>query len=453
MCGIFGVANHPEASIITRLGLSSLQHRGEESAGIMTLRDGKCEIHKGMGLVSEVFARMPSEWWKNPQEMAIGHVRYSTHGKSSLVNAQPLMVEFDKWQLGVAHNGNLSDAIPQRRNLKSDGAIFQGDLDTELILHIAAKCHRSGESPWQAFENALTQVEGAYSLLALCEDGMVVARDPFGFRPLSMGRLHGAYIFSSETCAIDIVGGTYERDVAPGEMIPISRSGKLTSRIFAQAKKKAHCIFELIYFARPDSIIFGESVYRVRKRLGERLATEHPCNADIVVPVPDSGVYAALGYSSKSKIPFDMGIMRNHYVGRTFIKPSPEDRKTTVNIKLNPIKEAVAEKDICLVEDSIVRGNTSKERVKTLRKCNAGKVHMRISCPPHKNPCFFGIDFPSSDELIANKSTKNEIADIVGADSLEYLSIDGMLSCVENNKAYDFCHACFSSDYPVVPKH
>jgi amidophosphoribosyltransferase len=453
MCGIFGIANHPDAFALTKRGLFSLQHRGQESAGIMVLNEGKCRLHKGMGLISEVFSNFPEDLGKRGQgTTAIGHVRYSTSGKSNLANAQPFMVEFDKWQLGLAHNGTISNAGPKRRTLKRDGAIFQGDLDTELILHIAARIHQPGEKPWAAIEKALLQVEGALSLLALCEDGMIVARDPMGFRPLSMGMVDDAYVFSSETCALDMIGAVFIRDVLPGEIIHISSSGEMSSHIFAESKRKAHCIFELIYFARPDSVMFGESVYQMRKKFGEKLAEEHPSEADIVVPVPDSGTYAAIGYSKESKIPFEFGIMRNHYIGRTFIKPSPEDRKTAVNIKLNPIREAIKNKSVCLVEDSIVRGNTSRERVKTLRKCECAKVDMRISCPPHTKPCFFGIDFPSAEELIANNHSVEEIRRMIDADSLCYLSLDGMLSCAEANKADDFCHACFSGQYPVEPQ-
>ncbi len=451
-CGIFGIANHPDAAALTRLGLFALQHRGQESAGIMVLRQGKCEIQKGMGLVSDVFDRLPKDWWRKPQEMAIGHVRYSTYGGSNIANAQPFAVEFDKWRLGLAHNGTLSDAAHWRNHLKRGGALFQGDLDTEIILHIAAHHHKAGELPWDALEYAFKNVEGAFSIIGLCEDGMIAARDPFGFRPLCMGRLDGAVVFASETSALDIVGAKYERDIEPGEMVHVALDGKIQSRIFAYSKRTAHCIFELVYFARPDSYVFKESVYEVRKNFGRQLAKECPVEADVVVPVPDSGMYAALGFSEASDIPFDLGIMRNHYVGRTFIKPSPADRKTAVNMKLNPIREAIEGKRVCLVEDSIVRGNTSKERVRTLRENGAKEVHMRISCPPHVQPCYFGIDFPSADELIAHKSSITEIAKIIDADSLSYLSLEGMLSCVRKTKPGNYCHACFSGDYPVKPK-
>ncbi|HCE46085.1 MAG TPA: amidophosphoribosyltransferase [Lentisphaeria bacterium] len=451
-CGIFGVANHPNAAALTRLGLFALQHRGQESAGIMVLRQGKCELQKGMGLVADVFDRLPREWWKQPQQMAIGHVRYSTYGGSNVANAQPFVVEFDKWRLGLAHNGTLSDAAHWRNHLKRGGSLFQGDLDTEIILHIAAHHHKAGDLPWDALEYALKNIEGAYSIVGLCEDGMIAARDPFGFRPLCMGKLDDTVIFASETSALDIVGAKYVRDIEPGEIVHVSNDGNIRSKFFAFSKKRAHCIFELVYFSRPDSRVFTESVYEIRKNFGRQLAKECPVKADIVVPVPDSGMYAALGYSEASGIPFDLGIMRNHYVGRTFIKPSPEDRKTAVNMKLNPIREAIDGKSVCLVEDSIVRGNTSKERVRTLRENGAKEVHMRISCPPHIQPCYFGIDFPSADELIANNSTVAEIAKIIDADTLEYLSLDGMLSCVRKTKSADYCHACFSGDYPVKPK-
>ena len=451
-CGIFGIANHPDAAAITRLGLFALQHRGQESAGIYLLRGGRCELQKGMGLVSEVFDRLPKEWWKTPQEMAIGHVRYSTAGGSNVMNAQPFVVEFDKWRLGLAHNGTISNAANWRTHLKRGGAIFQGDLDTEVILHIAAHHHKVGDTPWEAVEYGLKNVEGAFSLLGLCEDGMMAARDPFGFRPLAIGKLGDSIVFASETCAFDMMGAKYVRDVEPGEMILVSRDGKMESRSFAYSKRRAHCIFEHIYFSRPDSMVFEESVYAMRKRFGRKLAEEHPVKADVVIPVPDSGMYAALGYAEASGIPFDLGIMRNHYVGRTFIKPTAADRKAAVNMKLNPIREAIEGKRVCLVEDSIVRGNTSKERVRTLREIGAKEVHMRISCPPHIQPCYYGIDFPSSDELIASRHSVDEIAKIIDADSLSYLSLNGMLSCVKRTCPKDYCHACFSGKYPVKPR-
>ncbi len=452
-CGIFGIANHPNAAVMTRFGLFALQHRGQESAGIMLLRQGKCECQKGMGLVSDVFDRLPKEWWRSPQEMAIGHVRYSTYGGSNVANAQPFAVEFDKWRLGLAHNGTLSNAAHWRNHLKRGGAIFQSEIDTEIILHIAAHHHKAGDTPWEALEYAMKNVEGAYSLLGLCEDGMMAARDPFGFRPLCIGKLGTSTVFASETAAFDIIGAKYEREVEPGEMVIVHSDGKMESRMFAYSKRRAHCIFELIYFSRPDSNVFTESVYEMRKRFGRKLAEECPVKADVVIPVPDSGMYAALGFSEASGIPFDLGIMRNHYVGRTFIKPSPDDRKTAVNMKLNPIREAIKGKKVCLVEDSIVRGNTSKERVRTLRENGAKEVHMRISCPPHIQPCYFGIDFPSADELIAHKCSTAEIAKIIDADSLAYLTLEGMLSCVSKTKPGDYCHACFSGDYPVRPKN
>jgi amidophosphoribosyltransferase len=451
-CGVFAVANHPASADLARLALQSLQHRGQESAGIFLRRESHCELHRGMGLVGEVFKRLSAEWWGGPQSMAIGHVRYSTSGGSNINNAQPFAVEFDDWYLALGHNGTLSNGGFWRNHLKRNGAIFQGDLDTEVILHIAARHHHAGQPPWEALEYALRNVEGAYSVVALCEDGLLVARDPHGFRPLAMGRLDGAYVFASETCAFDMIGAKYERDVKPGELILVRGDGKLQSRQFSYSPRCAHCIFELIYFARPDSRVFGESVYAMRKRFGAQLAAEHPVDADIVVPVPDSGMYAALGYAEASGIPFELGIMRNHYVGRTFIQPLPADRRTAVNLKLNPIREAIAGKRVCLVEDSIVRGNTSLERVRTLRENGAKEVHMRISCPPHVSPCYYGIDFPSSEELIAHHHTVAEIAKIIDADSLAYLSREGMLACLPRGNSQDYCHACFSREYPVQPK-
>ncbi len=450
-CGVFGVCGHPDAAELTRLGLFALQHRGQESAGIFLKRNGTCECHKGMGLVGEVFRKLPKEWWKTEgQEMAIGHVRYSTSGKSTEVNAQPFAVEFDQWHLGVAHNGTLSNGAFWRKRLKRSGAIFQGDLDTEIILHLASQNHQEGDTPWASLEYALQRVEGAFSILALCEDGMMAARDPNGFRPLALGRIRdtGAIVVASETCAFDMMGAVYSRDVEPGELLFIKNDGSMRSEFLPPKPRKSHCIFEHVYFARPDSMVFGDSVYLARKKFGARLAMEHPVDADVVAPVPDSGTYAALGFAEASGIPFDVSIMRNHYIGRTFIKPSPDDRRTAVNMKLNPIREAVEGKSVCLVEDSIVRGNTSRERIRTLRESGARAVHMRISCPPHKCPCFYGIDFPSAEELIAHSNSIAEIAGQIGADSLAYLSLQGMLSCV-SCPAEDYCHACFSGEYPV----
>ncbi len=452
-CGVFGIAYHPEAAEMARLGLFALQHRGQESAGIFLKRQGICECRKGMGLVGDVFAKLPKEWWKTPgQTMAIGHVRYSTSGSSSVINAQPFAVEFDRWNLALAHNGTLSDAGHWRRQLKRCGAIFQGDLDTEIILHLAAQHHQAGDTPWKAMEWALEHVNGGFSLVALCEDGMMVARDSHGLRPLALGRTAGgAVVAASETSAFDMVGAAYEREVEPGEMTVFHCDGSTETRLFGTGGKRSHCIFEHVYFARPDSLVFGESVFHVRKKFGARLAQEHPVDADIVVPVPDGGMYAAIGFAKASGIPFEMGIMRNHYIGRTFIKPSADDRKAAVNLKLNPIREAIKGKSICLVEDSIVRGNTSRERVSAMREYGASKVHMRISCPPHVCPCFYGIDFPSSEELIAHNHSIEEIAEQINADSLAYLSLEGMLSCVSNGSS-SYCHACFSGEYPVEPK-
>ncbi len=450
-CGIFGIANHPQAADLTRLGLYALQHRGQESAGIFLLRNGKCELHKGMGLVADVFRKLPKEWWKTPQSMAIGHVRYSTAGSSSLVNAQPFAVEFDKWYLALAHNGTLTNGGALRNQLKQNGAILQGNTDTEVVLHVAARNHRMGAKPWDALKTALKSVAGAYSIVASCEAGMVAARDPHGFRPLVMGSLDQAVVFASETTALDMIGAKYERDVKPGEFIIVDNNGNIESEMFTFAGRKAHCIFELVYFARPDGLVFEESVYEVRKALGRKLAEESPVDADVVMPVPDGGVYAALGFAEASGLPFDLGIMRNHYIGRTFIQPNHEARVSALRIKLNPISEAIKGKRVCLIEDSIVRGNTSRERVRTLRDCGAKEVHMRVSCPPHISPCYYGIDFPNKEELIANNYEIDEIAKLIQVDSLSYLSLSGMLSCVKNSTASDYCHACYSGEYAVKP--
>jgi amidophosphoribosyltransferase len=452
-CGVFGIANHPEAAVITRMGLYALQHRGQESCGIFLKRKGMdSDIHKGMGLVSEVLGKLPKEWRNADHEHAIGHVRYSTAGSSSLVNAQPFCVEFDKWSLGVAHNGNLSNGGVLRDRLKQSGAILQGSTDTEVILHLAARQHNMGDPPWNALQSALKLAEGAYSIVAMCEDGVAAMRDPYGFRPLAMGRIGESVVFASESSAFDILGAEYERDVEPGEFVLVRPDGSVESHIFQSASRRAHCVFELIYFSRPDSKVFREDVYGVRRRLGAAMAKEAPVDADVVMPVPDGGVYAALGFAEASGIPFDMGIMRNHYVGRTFIQPNPEDRKAAVSVKLNPIHDAIVGKRVCLIDDSIVRGNTSRERVRLLREHGAAEVHMRISCPPHVNPCYYGIDFPDRDELIANHYSTDEIAKLINVDSLAYLSRDGMLAAVRESGPGDYCDACFTGNYPVKPK-
>ncbi|NQZ70701.1 MAG: amidophosphoribosyltransferase, partial [Lentisphaeria bacterium] len=367
-CGIYGICNHPEAANLTREGLFALQHRGQESAGIFLRRPEGCEIHKGMGLVGDIFSRLPKEWWKTEQDMAIGHVRYSTAGGSSLVNAQPFDVEFGRWHLGIAHNGTISNAGVIKQQLRKRGSLFQGNSDTELILHLAAACHEEDEPPWEALKSALVQCEGAFSIVAMCEDGMAVARDPHGFRPLCMGKLGDSIVFASETCAFDMSGAEYIRDVEPGEFIVVRDGNKIESQKFAFSPISAHCIFELVYFSRPDSIVFGEKVSEVRKRFGAKLAEESPAEVDVVMPVPDGGMFAALGYAHAAGLPFDMGIMRNHYIGRTFIQPSIEDRRTAVKIKLNPIRASIEGKRILLIDDSIVRGNTSRERVRILRE-------------------------------------------------------------------------------------
>jgi len=404
-----------------------------------------------MGLVSDVFRKLPKEWWNTPQSMAVGHVRYSTAGSSSLVNAQPFTVELDTWTLSLAHNGNLSNGGVLRNHLKQSGAILQGNTDTEIILHLTARNHQMGSEPWDALKKALKNVEGAFSIVALCEAGMVAARDPYGFRPLAMGKLGDAVVFASETSAFDMVGASYVRDLEPGEFIIVRDNGLTESSFFDFSRRKAHCIFELVYFSRPDSMVFGEQVYKVRKQFGRKLAEEAPVDADVVMPIPDGGIYAALGYAEASGIPFDMGIMRNHYIGRTFIQPRQEDRVSAVKVKLNPIYEAINGKKICLIEDSIVRGNTSKERVKTLLSCGAKEIHLRVSGPPHVSPCFYGIDFPSKEELIANQYSIKEIAKLIKVDSLAYLSLEGMLSCVDKTSPGDYCHACYSGKYPVKP--
>jgi amidophosphoribosyltransferase len=445
-CGIFGICGHPEAAPITYFGLYALQHRGQESAGIAVCRDEAIFEHKSMGLVSDVFNR------ERLQQLAggcaIGHARYSTTGSSILTNAQPFLVRHRKKSYAVAHNGNIVNAHKLKNELEESGSIFQTTMDSEIFLHLFVKNLIYG------FEDALvktvSRLQGAFSFVMLTSRGEVIGiKDPHGFRPLSLGKLNGNYVLASETCAFDLVEAEFVRELDPGEIVIISQDGIKSIKTPAAAKR-AFCIFEFIYFARPDSTIYGQNVYLTRKAFGRRLAVEAPVDADLVMPFPDSGTYAALGYSEASGIPFEMGMIRNHYVGRTFIQPTQSMRDFGVRIKLNPVKELLKDKDIIIIEDSIIRGTTIKTRVKSLRELGVGKVHMRVSGPPHRFPCHYGIDFSTRGELIAARKTVEELKGYLGLDSLHYLSIDGLLQASGiDNPGNNFCKACFDGCYPV----
>lgn len=441
-CGIFGVYGHPEAVQLTYLGLYALQHRGQESAGIVSKVGEQLLCHKGMGLVSDVFKAEHLNALKS--NVAIGHVRYSTTGSSIPKNAQPLLIDYARGQIAVGHNGNLVNAASLRDKLEQSGSIFQTTTDSEVIIHLIAK-HNEGRIE-DAVQYALKEIKGAYSLIMITESQIMGIRDPNGFRPLNIGKINGAYVLASETCALDLVSAEFIREVDPGEIVIIDEYG-LRSIKFAEPKQ-TFCIFEFIYFSRPDSNFMGKNVHVMRKRFGNKLASEHPVKADLVIPIPDSGNSAALGYAEASGIPFEMGITRNHYIGRTFIQPSEFIRDFGVKIKLNPIKKILAGKRVVIVDDSIVRGTTSKSRVRTIRDAGAKEIHMRISCPPHRHPCVYGIDFPSQGELIASNHLVEEIAKFLQVDSLGYLSVSGMLECVGVDKSR-LCKACFSGEYPV----
>jgi amidophosphoribosyltransferase len=442
-CGVFGVFGHDEASRLTHLGLYALQHRGQESAGIVSSDGTDLLIHRAMGEVEEVFP--PEILAKLPGKLAIGHTRYSTAGDKGLLNAQPIMIDCNKGKVAVAHNGNLTNAGEWRRKLEHKGSIFQTNSDTEVIVHLIARSPVRNLSA--ALGDALNQVEGAYSLLLLTPDELYAVRDPRGFRPLNLGKLGDTWLVASETCAFDLLNAQYVREVEPGEMLRISRSG-IESIRFAPEKQHQQCIFEHVYFARPDSIIFGQSVNQSRETLGRLLAKEHPVEADIVVPVPDSGVPAAVGYSLESKIPFRMGLIRSHYVGRTFIEPSQAIRNLGVKLKLNPVRGLIEGKRIVLVDDSIVRGTTSRKIVRMVRDAGAAEVHVRISCPPTISPCYYGVDTPTRDELIASSNTPEEICRFLGADSLGYVSLASLKQAVGDTRE-TYCTSCYTGVYPT----
>jgi amidophosphoribosyltransferase len=447
-CGVFGVYGHPEAANLVYLGLYALQHRGQESAGIVSSNAKALISHRGMGLVADIFNSEIIERLEGTS--AIGHNRYSTTGSTSIKNCQPLVVEYAHGGLAVAHNGNLVNFDELREQIESRGSIFQSSCDSEVIIHLIA-ASRAEELSERVIE-ALAQVRGAYSLLVLSENAMIAARDPYGFRPLVLGKLNDATVVASETCALDLVRAEYVREIEPGEVLVVNDAGTRSLRPFPPVAPR-RCVFEYIYFARPDSLLFGRNVYQVRKLQGRALARECPADADIVVPVPDSGNAAALGYAEESKLPFEMALVRSHYVGRTFIEPRQSIRHFGVKIKFNPVPELLDGKRVVLVEDSLVRGTTLRKVIPMLRQAGAREIHMRIAAPPTKHSCFYGIDTPTHDELLASNHTVEEIRRYIGADSLGYLSRDGLYSFFDE-KREGFCDACFTGEYPVqIPKH
>lgn len=446
-CGVFGVYGHPEAHTLTYLGLYALQHRGQEGAGIVCSDEGVLSAYRGVGLVSEVFK--PHRLERLEGNMAIGHVRYSTQGSSVLKNVQPLPVDYARGSMAIGHNGNLVNATELRNRLEESGAIFQSTTDSEVIIQLIA---RSKEKRFvDCVIDALRQVEGAYSIVATNGEEVIAARDPMGIRPLWIGELEGAHLFASESCAFDVMDANYNREVEPGEVVVASSTGLESIHPFEKVTS-AMCVFEFIYVARPDSQIFGQSVDEVRKRLGRNLAKILPVDADVVMAVPDSSNPAALGYSHESGIPFDMGFIRSHYIGRTFIEPEQHIRDFGVRIKLNPARSAIEGRRIVLVDDSIVRGTTSQKIIRKLRKCGAKEIHLRISAPPIINSCYYGIDTPEKDQLIASRMSVDEIQEYLGVDTLAYQTIDGLLDAVKGlNNGY--CLACFNNKYPTRLPH
>jgi amidophosphoribosyltransferase len=447
-CGVFAIHGHPEAANLSYLGLYALQHRGQESAGICSSDGREVHIHKDMGQVADIFT--PAALKELKGSHAIGHTRYSTAGDTVLLNAQPFSVSCNKGRIAVAHNGNITNAAELRRELERRGAIFQANSDTEVILHLVA--HSAERTLAGALRDALLQIEGAFSLVFLAEDRIIVARDPQGFRPLAMGQLEMSggrisTVFASETCAFDLIDAVYLNDVQPGEMVIVGPEG-VTRERYAPEKPLAHCAFEHVYFSRPDSLVFGRSVQQSRENMGAALARECPADADLVVPVPDSGVAAALGYAAESGLPFKHGLIRNHYVGRTFIEPSQAIRDFGVKLKLNPVRHLLEGKRVVLVDDSLVRGTTSRKIVRMVRHAGAREVHLRISCPPTISPCFYGVDTPTKKELIAANHSVEEIRRFVEADSIGYLSLEGLRRSVRDDH-HDYCYACYTGDYPT----
>lgn len=447
-CGVFGIFGHPEAANLTYLGLYALQHRGQESCGIVASDGVQLKAHLGMGLVSDVFKR-DDIFEQLPGKSSIGHVRYSTAGGNDMKNCQPIMVDYSRGSIAVAHNGNLVNAQEIRNNLEKSGSIFSTTADTETIIHLIARSQ--SDSLVERTCESLKQVKGAYSLVFLTETRMIAVRDPNGFRPLSLGKLDGAYVVSSESCAFDLIEAEYIREIEPGEMIVIDKQGMKSFFPFEQETRNTPCIFEYIYFARPDSRIFNRMVYPVRKEFGRQLARQYPVEADLVIAVPDSGMPAAMGYAEEAGLPFELGLIRNHYVGRTFIEPQQSIRHFGVKLKLNPVKEILKGKRVVVVDDSIVRGTTSRKIVKMIRNAGAKEVHVRISSPPTSYPCFYGIDTPSRKELISASHSIDEIARYITADTLCYLDLEGLHATLKQfgDHRVDFCDACFSGKYPV----
>ncbi len=450
-CGVVAIYGHPEAEKLAYLGLHALQHRGQESAGIVTSDGMALHMHKAMGLVADIFQE--SVLAKLPGTLGIGHTRYSTAGDSALLNAQPIMVQSNKGMMALAHNGNLVNAQDIRHRLESQGSIFQTNSDTEVIVHLIALSKE--QTLPEAIADALRRVEGAFSLVMISPDRIFAARDPRGFRPLAMGRIPAAgsdkqdtIVFASETCAFDLIGATFERDVKPGELVIVGPEG-ITSRTYTPALGQSSCIFEHVYFSRPDSLVFGRAVQESREELGRQLAREAPAEADIVVPVPDSGVTAAMGYAAESGIPFRFGLIRNHYVGRTFIEPRQSVRDFGVKLKINPVRSLLEGKRVVLIDDSIVRGTTSRKIVRMVRSAGAREVHMRISCPPTISPCFYGVDTPSKKELIAANKSVEEIREFIGADTLAYLSLPGLKKACGDGQKTTYCTACYTGAYPT----
>jgi amidophosphoribosyltransferase len=443
-CGVFGIYGHPNAAELTYYGLYALQHRGQESAGIVTSDGKQFHVHKGMGLVSQVFRG--DVLHDMVGQIAVGHTRYSTTGSSHLRNAQPLTVDCVRGQIAVAHNGNLTNAAVLRDELEAKGSIFQTTVDSEIIPHLMAQPSVNGHK--NTLLQTIRRLEGAYSLVIMTEKELIGVRDPHGFRPLCIGRVGDAWVLSSETCALDLIHAKFIRDVEPGEIVVINQDGLTTLQAFPEHERRAFCIFEYVYFARPDSTIANRSVYKVRVEMGRELAREFPIAADLVVPVPDSGNCAALGYSLESHIPYEMAFVRNHYVGRSFLQPSQLIRDFDVRVKLNLIEELVKDKRVIVVDDSIVRGTTCKARVNNLKEAGAKEVHVLVSCPPHMNPCVYGIDFPDRSKLMAANHSVEEIRKYLNTDSLHYLSQEGMVRAT-GLPGNSFCMACYDGNYPV----
>jgi amidophosphoribosyltransferase len=443
-CGVFGIYGHTEAANLTYLGLYALQHRGQESVGIAASDGDGLQVHKAEGYVADAFEE--ATFARLAGTSAIGHVRYSTAGESGIKNAQPILIDCAHGEIAIGHNGNLVNAQELREMLVAQGSIFQTTSDTEVLLHLYARSR--APTVEQALIESISQAQGAFSLVLLTKDRLIAVRDPHGFRPLTLGRLGDAYVVSSETCALDLIDATWIRDIEPGEMLVVGPEGATSLHPFPPAPS-AHCIFEHVYFARPDSYVFGQSVNEVRTEFGRRLAREQPAVADVVVPIPDSGVCAATGFSEESGLPLQMGLIRNHYVGRTFIEPHQKVRHFGVRVKLNPVRSILQGRRVVLVDDSIVRGTTSRKIVKMVRAAGATEVHMRISCPPTISPCFYGVDTPRRAELIAATHTLEEIRRYIGADSLGYVSVEGLLASVGPNRQ-SYCTSCYTGRYPVA---